>query len=160
MASNRHLGRVIAFQTLYEQEFRLESKDSNFDLDEVLKRNIERYHDTIEDKQFVSILVKGITKDHLKLDAIIQPIASKWPLEQISKMDLIILRMGLFELLNMRETPYKVVINESVELAKSFGGENSSKFINGVLGKVYSQEIEEVTNNKVKKKSSVKAKPN
>jgi transcription antitermination protein NusB len=74
-----------------------------------------------------------------ELDGVLQPIAPEWPISQIARMDRIILRMGAYELLYGENVPPKVVINEAVELAKGFGGENSSKFINGVLGTVLRQ---------------------
>ncbi len=134
MASNRHLGRIITLQTLYEEDFRLGSGDKNFDLDEVMNRNIERYQEMVEDKDFIRRLVQGVSKSSKELDKKLQPIAGKWPIDQIARMDRIVLRIGLYELENESDVPPKVVINEAVELAKSFGGENSSKFINGVLG--------------------------
>lgn len=136
MASNRHLGRIVALQTLYEQEFRLSCGDTKFDLNDVLDRNIHRYRDTIDDHEFIVKLVKGVLDEQDQLDAILQPIAPEWPIDQIARMDRIILRIGLYELLHEPSVPPKVVINEAVELAKSFGGENSSKFVNGVLGTV------------------------
>lgn len=136
MASNRHLGRIIALQTLYEQDFRIEAKDDNFDLSEVLDRNILRYRDMVDDVAFVKKLVKGVVKHQKELDETLQPVAPEWPIEQIARMDRVILRIGLYELLNEKDVPPKVVINEAVELAKAFGGDNSSKFINGVLGTV------------------------
>jgi len=139
VASNRHLGRIIALQTLYEQDFRRESDDKNFHLDEVLARNISRYQDMVEDKEFIDKLVRGVAKYEKALDEQLQPIAPEWPIDQIARMDRVILRMGLYELLHAKDVPPKVVINEAVELAKSFGGENSSKFINGVLGTVMRQ---------------------
>lgn len=143
MASNRHLGRIIALQTLYEFEFRLASADASADLDEILARNLERYEETIEDKAFVGELVHGVDKDKERLDAIIQPIAPEWPLSQIARIDLSILRIALFELTTLTEkVPPKVAINEAVELAKAFGSDNSSKFINGVLGTAYRTLIE------------------
>lgn len=134
MASNRHLGRIIALQTLYEQEIREDSEDKNLNIDEILKRNIARYKETIEDVSFIEHLVHGVIKNAKKLDAELQPVAPDWPIDQIARMDRLVLRMGLFELDNSNDVPAKVVINESVELAKAFGGDNSSKFINGVLG--------------------------
>jgi N utilization substance protein B len=134
MASNRHLGRIIVLQTLYEQDFRRASSDSSFNLDEVLDRNIERYKKMMDDKDFVVRLVKGITDKESDLDKQLTPIAPDWPIDQIARMDRIILHIGMYELLYEKDTPPKVVINEAVELAKSFGGDNSSKFINGVLG--------------------------
>lgn len=134
MASNRHLGRIIALQTLYEQDFRIESEDKTFDLQEVLTRNIARYQSTLEDVAFVKDLVNGVTKHVAELDDELRPLAPEWPLESIARMDRVLLRMGLYELKYTNEVPPKVVINEAVELAKAFGAENSSKFVNGVLG--------------------------
>ena len=143
MASNRHLGRIVALQTLYEQEFRLSCGDTNFDLDEVLKRNIHRYRDTIDDQEFIIKLVTGVVQEQKDLDAVLQPVAPEWPIDQIARMDRAVLRLGLYELLHEPSVPPKVVINEAVELAKAFGGENSSKFVNGVLGTVLRKREEE-----------------
>lgn len=139
MASNRHLGRIIALQTLYELDFRREAGDKLFDLSEVLDRNINRYKKQVDDVDFIESLVQGVAQQETELDAQLQPIAPEWPIDQIARMDRVVLRMGLYELLNNSDVPPKVVINEAVELAKSFGGENSSKFINGVLGTVMRQ---------------------
>jgi N utilization substance protein B len=140
MASNRHLGRIIALQTLYEQDFRKEANDTGFELDEILQRNIERYADTVDDKPFIEQLVHGVASASDDLDKILQPIAPEWPIDQIARMDRVVLRMGLYELGQKGEVPPKVVINEAVELAKAFGGDNSSKFINGVLGTALRQQ--------------------
>ncbi|SRR6266568_702983 len=134
MASNRHLGRIIALQTLYEQDFRRASDDAGFELAPVLARNIARYESTVDDKAFIERLVKGVAKHEKTLDAALQPIAPEWPIDQIARMDRVILRIGLYELTYEKDVPSKVVINEAVELAKAFGSENSSKFVNGVLG--------------------------
>jgi N utilization substance protein B len=136
MASNRHLGRIVALQTLYEQDFRRESGDESFDLREVLERNIERYRETIDDKEFIEQLVLGVDKRQEEIDNIVRPVAPEWPIEQIARIDRIVLRIGVYELLHEPDVPPKVAINEAVELAKAFGGENSSKFVNGVLGTV------------------------
>lgn len=134
MASNRHLGRIIALQTLYEQDFRRSSHDADFDLQAVLERNIARYEATVDDTDFIEKLVNGVATREKELDALIQPLAPEWPIEQIARMDRVILRIGAYELTHDHGVPPKVVINEAVELAKAFGSENSSKFINGVLG--------------------------
>lgn len=134
MASNRHLGRIVALQTLYEQDFRKECQDHALVLDEVLERNIGRYSETIDDKTFIEKLVHGLNDRQSEIDDIIRPIAPEWPIEQIARVDRVILRIGVYELMFDTQVPPKVVINEAVELAKAFGGENSSKFINGVLG--------------------------
>jgi transcription antitermination protein NusB len=139
MASNRHLGRIIALQTLYEEEFRHECHDEHFVLEEVLERNINRYAQMVDDRAFIEQLVSGVKRKQSEIDAVLQPIAPEWPLLQIARMDRIVLRIGAYELLHGTDVPPKVVINEAVELAKAFGGENSSKFINGVLGTVLKQ---------------------
>ena len=138
MASNRHLGRIVALQTLYEYEFRVQSNDPSVDVDDILIRNLSRYETAIDDKTFVETLVKGVLQEQADLDARIQPIAPEWPIDQIARIDRNILRIGLYELLNQADViPPKVAINEAVELAKAFGSDNSSKFINGVLGTIY-----------------------
>ena len=139
MASNRHLGRIVALQTLYEYDFRIEAGDQRFDLDEVLTRNIERYDKTLEDTAFIKTLVNGVVKSAQQLDSELQPVAPDWPIDQIARMDRIVLRIGLWELQHEADVPPKVVINEAVELAKAFGGENSSRFVNGVLGTLLRQ---------------------
>jgi transcription antitermination protein NusB len=136
MSANRHLGRIIALQTLFEQDFRRATDDKTFELEAVLERNITRYQATVDDKDFIVQLVQGVAKHEKDLDAELQPVAPEWPIEQIARMDRVILRMGLYELKHAKDVPPKVVINEAVELAKAFGSENSSKFVNGVLGTV------------------------
>ncbi len=138
MASNRHLGRIIALQTLYEHDFRAD-EDADFDLKTALKRNIARYRDTVEDTAFITRVVEGTLTKQTEIDELLQPIAPEWPISEIARMDRVMLRMGLYELKYETDTPPKVVINEAVELAKAFGGDNSSKFINGVLGTAYRQ---------------------
>ena len=134
MSANRHLGRIIALQTLYEFEFRMDCGDKDVVLDEVLKRNLARYDRSIDDTSFVKELVRGVQASIETLDLRLQPVAPERPISQIARMDRVVLRIAVYELLNRKDTPVKVVINEAVELAKSFGGENSSKFINGALG--------------------------
>jgi len=144
MASNRHLGRIIALQTLYEEEFRRDADDADFDIDAVLERNIARYRDMVDDIAFIEKLVHGVSNHAAELDIKLQPVAPEWPIDQIARMDRMVLRIGLYELENEADVPPKVVINEAVELAKAFGGENSSKFINGVLGTLLRQRDGEV----------------
>ena len=147
MASNRHLGRIVALQTLYEYEFRIQSEGASLNVDDILSRNLERYKTTIDDKGFVDSLIKGVLKEQDDLDAKIQPIAPEWPIDQISRIDRNILRIGIYELLHKADVvPPKVAINEAVELAKAFGSDNSSKFINGVLGTAFRTLVEEESN--------------
>jgi N utilization substance protein B len=154
MASNRHLGRIIALQTLYEEEFRIECDDKSFKLKDVLERNIARYADMVDDRAFIEKLVKGVDSKKTALDALLQPIAPDWPIEQIARMDRIVLRIGAYELKFGTDVPPKVVINEAVELAKAFGGENSSKFVNGVLGTLLRQQEGDMSPVAKKEKSS------
>lgn len=143
MASNRHLGRIVALQSLYEYEFRVSAEDKSASIDEILGRNLERYEQEIEDTDFVKELVQGVLKKQNDLDDHIRPLAPEWPLEQIARIDRNILRLGLYELLyRAKHVPPKVAINEAVELAKAFGSDNSSKFINGVLGTAYRTLVE------------------
>lgn len=143
MASNRHLGRIVTLQTLYEFEFRRDAGDETADIMSILQRNLERYDEIIGDREFVMTLGEGIAKTYSKLDELLQPIAPDWPIAQIASIDRNVLRIGLFELLFMGETvPPKVAINEAIELAKAFGSDNSRSFINGVLGTAYKNLVE------------------
>lgn len=143
MASNRHLGRIVTLQTLYEYEFRTQSEDKSVSIDEILDRNLSRYEAAIGDKDFVTQLVMGTIDRSDEIDSKIQPIAPEWPIAQIARIDRNILRIGLYELLFTPDSvPPKVAINEAVELAKAFGSDNSSKFVNGVLGTAFRTLVE------------------
>ena len=140
MASNRHLGRVIVLQSLYEYELRTLAHDPEVDLDTIIAKNIEPYEKTLGDTEFVYGLAHNVADEFKTLDTALAPMAPEWPIESISAIDRNVLRMGLYELSECGETiPPKVAINEAVELAKSFGSENSSRFVNGVLGTAYKQ---------------------
>ena len=152
MSANRHLGRIVALQTLYEEDFRKEVNDPSVNLEEILERNIGRYDETIEDKAFIEELVRGLKSKQDELDDKIRPVAPEWPIEQIARMDRVILRIGVYELLFEKGVPPKVAINEAVELAKAFGGDNSSKFINGVLGTILRNQEDAKTTKKAAKK--------
>ncbi len=144
MASNRHLGRIVALQTLYEYEFRAGVGDKTAQIDAILTKNIEPYKDSLGDVEFVRNLTDGVFDNAKRLDDILQPIAPEWPIEQIAAVDRNTLRIGTYELIYMRDSvPPKVAINEAVELAKTFGSDSSSKFVNGVLGTVYRKYVEE-----------------
>lgn len=135
MASNRHLGRIVALQTLYEYEFRTELGNENIEYIDILRRNMTEYSSSIEDVDFVNRLVAGVLQNTKELDEKLQPLAPDWPLATIARIDRAILRIGLYELsYSADKVPPKVVINEAVELAKAFGSDNSGKFVNGVLG--------------------------
>ena len=143
MASNRRLGRIVALQVLYEYEFRVRCGDDGADLHQIMAKDIEPYAETLGDVEFVGTLVDGVAGKFQELDEKLQPIAPEWPLDQISAIDRNILRLGLYELVYLGESvPPKVAINEAVELAKAFGSDNSSKFVNGVLGTAYREFVE------------------
>ena len=137
--SSRHLSRSIAMQSLYEWDF----FGKKVNLEKIVERNIKEFGPGLEDAGFVWQLITGIVQHLQEIDKIIEKAAPEWPLSQISIVDRNVLRMGLYELLyeDKAAVPPKVAINEAIELAKSFGGESSGKFINGVLGTVY-KEIE------------------
>ena len=134
--ANRHLSRSIAMQTLYEWDFN-GGKESK--IEEILERNINEFAAGLEDDKFAKDLIIGVLENRKKIDEIITKTAPEWPLEQISLVDRNVLRLGIYELLfgKREEVPPKVAINEAIELAKSFGGETSGKFVNGVLGTIY-----------------------
>jgi N utilization substance protein B len=134
--ANRHLARSIAMQSLYEWDFWGRDKNK---LTAILEKNIKEFGPGLENADFIRQLVDGVIDNLPKLDKIIAKSAPEWPLEQITVVDRNILRLGLYELLfgNRQEVPPKVAINEAIELAKSFSGESSGKFVNGVLGTVY-----------------------
>jgi len=138
---SRHLSRSIVLQTLYEWDFWKQSKD----IKEILQRNLKSFGEGLSNKEYPQQLLDGILNHFDKLNELIISGAPEWPLNQINIIDRNILRIGIFELLfgDSKEVPPKVAINECVELAKTFGGGSSRRFVNGVLGTVY-REIEDV----------------
>jgi N utilization substance protein B len=152
IAPNRHLGRVITLQSLYEYEMREQIHDKDNDLKKIVARNIASYDGMLGDEDFVWRLVNSTFDKRDELDAILTPLAPEWPIDQLAGIDRNILRTATNELLNMRDdVPVRVAINEAVELAQSFGSENAAKFINGVLGTVYRTHVEPemIKNNEV-----------
>jgi len=138
--ASRHLSRSIAMQSLYEWDFSGKKEET---LKRIVEKNIKEYGPGLEDTSFVWQLINGVKDNINNIDKIIEKAAPEWPIDQITTVDRNVLRMGLYELLhaNKKEVPPKVAINEAIELAKTFGGESSGKFINGVLGTVF-KEIE------------------
>lgn len=151
--ANRHLSRSIVLQTLFEWDF----NGGTGDAQESLARNIAEFGPGLDDNAFIGELVETVLKKRAILDEIITKAAPDWPLDKISAVDRNVLRLGLTELLfgDRTQVPPKVAINEAIELAKSFGGENSGKFVNGVLGAVY-KEIGEPGKDDVAKKKTPK----
>lgn len=157
--ANRHLSRSIVLQTLFEWDFMTNSEKKIWakeKIKEALNRNLKEFAPGLEDDIFVSSLTESVLKNSKTIDEIIEKAAPDWPLDKISVVDRNILRIGLTELLfgDRTQVPPKVAINEAIELAKTFGGENSGKFVNGVLGAVY-KEIGEPGKEQVSKKKKV-----
>lgn len=132
--SNRHLARTIALQSLFMWDFN-DQKDK--DLDKIIKGIFFNFAPNFNDNGFVVKLIRGVIKNLKKIDSNIVKYATEWPLDQITIVDRNILRIGVYELLMVDDIPPKVAINEAIEIAKTFGGESSGKFVNGVLGAIY-----------------------
>jgi len=142
--SNRHLARSIAMQTLFEWDFRGQPSAA---LPAILEHNLIEFGTGINEQKFSAELVNGVVDNLSKVDATIVRYAPDWPLDQIAVVDRNILRIGVYELTIISSTPPKVAINEAIELAKSFGGPSSGKFINGVLGAIYKELTKDEKNN-------------
>ncbi|MBI5306501.1 transcription antitermination factor NusB [Candidatus Wolfebacteria bacterium] len=137
--ATRHLARSVALQSFYEWDFYNKKED----LTKVVERNIEEFAAGINEPDFVWRIIKGVVERISEIDKIIEKSAPEWPIDKISIIDRNILRIGLYELLyaDKKEIPEKVAINEAIELAKNYSGQNSAKFINGVLGTVYKEMV-------------------
>ncbi|MDP6527460.1 MAG: transcription antitermination factor NusB [Candidatus Pacebacteria bacterium] len=151
--ANRHLSRSIVLQTLFELDFENKLDERESVIEEVLVRNVKEFAPGMGDFSFMKQLLETVLKKRSELDKIIEKAAPEWPVDKISVVDRNILRLGLSELLfsDRSEVPAKVAINEAIELGKTFGGENSGRFVNGVLGAVY-KEIGEPGKDEVSKK--------
>lgn len=137
---SRHLCRLIALQTLYELDFLGFEKINEKIINQTLERNIQANGlDAAEKKEFAYALVNGIINHLTAINDDLKKYATQWPLEQITLIDRNVLRLGIYEMLLSKETPPKVAIDEAIEVAKVFGGDSSSKFVNGVLGAIYDQ---------------------
>lgn len=149
--SNRHLFRSIVMQSLYEWDFESslicnadENKRFNkITLDKITRNNIEEQGLKEINSGFVTETIDNVFKNFKEINSIIKRLAPEWPIEQITIIDRNILRIGIYEILfsKRKDVPPKVAINEAIELAKTFGGNSSRKFVNGVLGSLY-EEIE------------------
>jgi len=126
----RRKARILALQTLYEVD------SAGHRAEEVLDRLLAEEELPEENASFAHNLVTGVIQNKEKIDQNIQNFAPAWPIEQISVVDRNILRLAIFEILIDNKVPVKVAINEAIELAKTFGADNSSRFVNGVLGSV------------------------
>jgi len=140
--SSRHLARSIAMQSLFEWDFRGQPTAI---LPAMVEHNLSEFGPGLKETEFANDLVNGVIDNLPKIDELIVKYAPEWPLNQITIVDRNILRIGIFEMKFYGETPPKVAINEAIELAKSYGGPASGKFVNGVLGSIYKdmQPVEE-----------------
>ena len=134
--SNRHLARTIAMQTLYQWDFNQADKATALNY---LKANKEEFAPEFDDHGFMQDLISEVVDQQKKIDKYITKYAPEWPIDQITMVDRNILRIGVYELVFSKDVPSKVAINEAIELAKSFGGQASGKFVNGVLGAIYKE---------------------
>jgi len=137
--SNRHLSRTIAMQTLFSWDFN-DKMEKN--LDELIKQNFQQFAPKFDDHDFVKIIISGVTEHLDEIDKYIIKYAIEWPLNQITIVDRNILRIGIYELLFDKNIPARVAINEAIEIAKTFSGESSGKFVNGVLGAIYKNTVQ------------------
>lgn len=147
--ATRHLIRTVILQTLYEWDFYKQEKD----ITAILERNLEEFAPGIDEPDFAWRILKGVAEHLTEIDDILKKAAPDWPIERIAAIDRNILRIGLYELLfaDHNEVPPRVAINEAIELAKNYGGPNTSRFVNGVLGTIY-REMEDVEGDKNSKK--------
>lgn len=133
--ATRHLIRTVILQTLYEWDFYKQEKDITV----ILERNLKEFAPGIDEPDFAWRILKGIAEHLTAIDDILKKAAPDWPVDKIAVIDRNILRIGLYELLfaDHNEVPPRVAINEAIELAKNYGGPNTSRFVNGVLGTIY-----------------------
>ncbi|MCD6471242.1 transcription antitermination factor NusB [bacterium] len=137
--AQRHKAREIALKTLAEWDFKKSILKKDFvDIEEIINRNIEEVNsENFKENAFLRNIVKGIINYQTKIDKVITDFAPKWPIERMTIIDRNILRIGVFEMLYDKKNPPKVIINEAIEIAKTFGGVSSGKFVNGILGAIY-----------------------
>ena len=134
--ANRHLSRTIAMQTLFAWDF---NGQNNETLPQLTQENLDQFAPGFDDHGFTQNLITGVIKNLSAIDKYIIKYATEWPLDQITVVDRNILRLGIYELVYDPDIPAKVAINEAIEVAKTFGGESSGKFVNGVLGAIYKE---------------------
>ncbi len=138
--SNRHLARTLAMQSLYQWDFN--GKQGKDELMKVLAYNFTEFAPQFDDGGFAKAIVEGVFENFSAIDETIKTFAPEWPIDQITIVDRNILRIGIYELRFNEEIPAKVAINEAIEMAKTFGGESSGRFVNGVLGAIFKKMIE------------------
>lgn len=156
--SNRHLARTIAMQSLYQWDFGGQKDDQ---ITGIIDYNIKQFapsFDTGAGREFIESLIMKVIDRLPEINEYIKKYAPEWPIEQITVVDRNILRIGIYELKFAEEIPPKVAINEAIEIAKTFGGDSSGKFVNGVLGTIYKEEMEQGENADPEQESTEKEK--
>ncbi|PJA47313.1 transcription antitermination factor NusB [Candidatus Uhrbacteria bacterium CG_4_9_14_3_um_filter_36_7] len=136
--SNRHLARTIVMQSLYQWDF-LSQPSSQ--IKDIISFNRNEFAPEFDDGGYIEQTLDGILTHQSEIDKIIIEFAPEWPLESMTMIDRNVLRVGVYELLYAEKIPSKVAINEAIELAKTFGGDASGRFINGILGAIYKHEL-------------------
>jgi N utilization substance protein B len=147
--ANRHLARTVAMQSLFEWDF----KERKENLKDITANNLKEFAASLGETDFVYELAEGVAAKLPEIDQVITKTAPEWPIDQITLVDRSVLRLGIYELMFLKDVPPKVAINEAVELAKTYGGDSSGKFLNGVLGTLYKQLYPEETVPEESKKS-------
>lgn len=149
--ANRHLQRSVAMQSLFEWDFQGKKDEL---AEQIVRRNLLEFAPGLEESSFTESLTFGTLKHRKAIDALIEKCAPEWPIDQVTVVDRNILRLGIYELMygNYDEVPPKVAINEAIELAKTFGGDSSARFVNGVLGTIYREMGEPLKNDASKKR--------
>lgn len=138
--ANRHLLRTVAMQSLFQWDFNGQAEGA---LPQIVAGNLKEFAPGIDDAEFAMKLTTGVVEHREAIDALIQKWAPHWPIDQITNVDRNVIRVGAYELkYGGSEVPPKVAINEAIELAKTFGGEASGKFVNGVLGAIFKDMVE------------------
>jgi len=157
--SNRHLSRTIALQSLFEWDFNGQKNSEN--IDTILEYNMREFSTGMCDLAFSKKIIDNVLEKKDIIDDIIKKAAPQWPIEKISIVDRNILRIGIAELVfaDKKEVPPKVAINEAIELAKTFGGDSSGRFVSGVLGTIYKEMGEPGKNDKSSRKKKIEDLP-
>ncbi|SRR3989338_2741635 len=137
--SNRHLARTLAMQALYQWDFLAYHPERN--VDEIVRYIREEFAPEFNDHDYVEKTVRGVVEHVTEIDRTLEQFAKEWLVSAMTLVDRNVLRIGAYELLMNPNIPAKVAINEAIEIAKAFGGETSGKFVNGVLGAVYKDQL-------------------
>ena len=138
--SNRHLARTLAMQTLYQWDAVGKPTEG---VDQMIRYVRDEFAPEFDDHEYVEATVHGVVEHAADIDERLNHFASDWPVQTMTVVDRNVLRLGVYELVFVEDIPSKVAINEAIEIAKAFGGETSGKFVNGVLGAIYKDQVKQ-----------------